>query len=285
MDRNVSKSYGQVGILRFIFSILIVYYHLTPILFNTFPDVSLYNIFSRHNGAVGKILVICFFIISGFFFEISKNYKKYSFQEFFMQKLIRFWPVLAFSLIVNMHSSADIMNLFFINAGMGIIKNASSNPASWFTCNLFWLLLIYFLLSKQSVVSERRNAALFIISILGLSIISRQSTGSYWLPAFEQLPFLTNGLIYGVTGMSIGILLAQLKPFGKKQVSIFALLSQICIGIYFIYIVAFCEVKYETAYYILVFVIIFYLIICSSNFRFLSHPIFKMSGDVPIVYI
>lgn len=144
-DSRTPKRMGEIDLLRFVCSVLMVYYHLTPRLSARFPDVELYAALSKGNAMTGSIGVLCFFILSGLFFQVGREWERDSFKEFVQKKTARLWPVLAFSLLVNSRTTADVLNLFFISSGTGAISKASSNPASWYVCVLFWLFLIYFL--------------------------------------------------------------------------------------------------------------------------------------------
>lgn len=144
-DSRTPKRMGEIDLIRFVCSVLMVYYHLTPKLSARFPDVELYAVLSKGNGMTGGIGVLCFFILSGLFFQVGREWEQGSFKDFTLKKAARLWPVLAFSILVNCHTTNDVMNLFFINSGTGVISKASSNPGSWYVCVLFWLFLIYFL--------------------------------------------------------------------------------------------------------------------------------------------
>ena len=150
-EKTEKRGYkSEIGLIRFICSALMVYYHLTPILSSKFPNVELYAILSAGNRWNGRVGVICFFILSGMFFQLGHEWERLSFKEFAIKKFFRLWPVMAFSILVNFHTKADALNLFFISSGLGAVTGASSNPASWFACVLFWLFLICFLWFKSA---------------------------------------------------------------------------------------------------------------------------------------
>lgn len=96
-------------------------------------------------------------------------------------------------------------------------------------------------------------------------ILLGQRTGNtlYSAKAFEQIPFLTNGVLMGITGFGYGGLIAQFwlrKPLIRKTISrsseIFITILELVILSYFVNILINCTQKYERIYYILIFTII-----------------------------
>ena len=58
----------ELDLLRFVLSVLMVYYHIAGVWINLFPDNALYQTLLSYNGSVGTYSVLTFFIISGVFF-------------------------------------------------------------------------------------------------------------------------------------------------------------------------------------------------------------------------
>lgn len=123
------REYGEIEVVRVLMSILIVYYHLTQILVGLFPNETVYLAMNRRNFHVGSVCVCAFFVLSGFFFHRSRAWEQDT-THFFLKKALRFWPVLAFSLLIHYENATDFLNLLYINTGLGVITSGSSNPAS-----------------------------------------------------------------------------------------------------------------------------------------------------------
>ncbi len=113
MEGNYNKHLYNVDFLRFVFALFIVYYHITPIMSKFFGKVLWLDYLSTRNSNVGQVIVISFFVISGFLFFLTEEYRRFSLSTYIKRKVIRIWPVLAFSLIVNFHSTADIIGWIF----------------------------------------------------------------------------------------------------------------------------------------------------------------------------
>lgn len=144
--QNAKAHYNNLDFLRFVFALLIVCYHLIPEINKVYKNAELYHILS----VKGRVIVILFYAISGFFFYISEDYNKATFSEFALKKVKRLWPLLAISILSNINTTTDILNLLFINSGTGLISRGSSNPASWFVCNLLFIYVLGFALFRHN---------------------------------------------------------------------------------------------------------------------------------------
>lgn len=288
---KAGKQNGKIETIRFLFAILIVYYHLTPILNKMFPSEVIYTKMIQCNSLVGTQIVIAFFIISGYFFARGKSWEKPA-KQFIIGKIIKLWPAMAFSLIVNYNTTADFLNFFFLNAGMGIMTKGSSNPASWFACNLFWCFIIYYFWFSspplgEDVTRRARYILCMLLVIIGFSFIAHRKTGTYHVLVSEYIPFLTNGSLLCITGFSLGIIFEVLIRNIKKNNCEAMVKSGILTDIiwlmflgYFIYIVAFLATSYETVYYQVIFLIVLGVSIVSKNQKsFWNHRLFLELGS------
>lgn len=273
-DSRTPKRMGEIDLIRFVCSVLMVYYHLTPKLSARFPDVELYAVLSKGNGMTGGIGVLCFFILSGLFFQVGREWEQGSFKDFTLKKAARLWPVLAFSILVNCHTTTDVMNLFFINSGTGVISKASSNPGSWYVCVLFWLFLIYFLWFqnvKDQAPGGGGSACLLIVTLLGFAIFAHRESSAYCAIAVSTIPFLTNGVLSGVTGFSLGILLGRINQRLRINNKYLVSVIQLILFGYFVRLTAFETARYEIPYYILVFSLLLYFILFQKGCTVVSN--------------
>ena len=90
----------NIEALRFIFALIIVYYHIMYSnlfeLYNTFPQLTVL----RNICKDACLIVELFFILSGFFlFKTFEKHKNNSVFQFGLSKLFRLWPVFAFSIL------------------------------------------------------------------------------------------------------------------------------------------------------------------------------------------
>lgn len=121
-----------------------------------------------------------FFIISGFIFNFTFN-SSISFKQFILEKLIRFWPILAFcSLAVALifhRTDFKLDRLFsdlFMLSKTGLYKGSTDglgyNGPGWYVCVLFWILLFYFYLKKS--ISPTLSGLIFaLITFSSLEIL------------------------------------------------------------------------------------------------------------------
>lgn len=275
MSGQNRKHMAEIDLIRFVCSVLMIYYHLTPRLAAKFPDIELYWALSRENESVGGIGVLCFFILSGLFFQLGHKWEQGGLRTFAMEKVARLWPAMAFSIFVNYHTVTDILNLFFISAGSGMISCGSSNPASWYACVLFWVFLIYYLwFHKASATAASKggsSAFLLTLTILGFAMLAHRETSGYHEIATPAIPFLTNGVLMAVSGFSLGVLLGRLEQGGKiKNKYLISVVQMILFG-YFVRIIAFTTNKYEHPYYVLVFVLLLYFILFQDGVEAISN--------------
>lgn len=286
------KRYYNVDFLRFLFAIMIVYYHILPQI-NSFSSTPLLADLASKVRQAGPNIVNAFFILSGFFLlqSFDKNPQQDTY-KFAINKFIRLWPVMAFSFLIvfifgNFNKYNDVLNLLFINSGLGLTIESSANAASWFICVLFFLSIFFHYLMKTF---SRKNL-IFICSIFtfwGFSILAHAKTGLYSaiiLPVF----CLTAGMIRGLACISLGIICAdiweKIKNIGIKN----TILNSVILGIieclllyYFIQYSAFHVRKFSIdTYWQLIFIGIFFLFLFNKGFlsKLLNNKLSKILGD------
>lgn len=112
----MNPRYYNIECLRFLLSLIIVYYHLLHAsIVSRSPVPHVYDFLKDWSSAAG-IAVEAFLIIGGYFIYIStkKNINK-SFLEVALNRFIRLWPVMAFYTIINLiFFKLDWENAFFI---------------------------------------------------------------------------------------------------------------------------------------------------------------------------
>lgn len=160
------KNYS-IQFLRFLFTMLICFAHtITTTYLANFKEYG--NISSYIQGSY--IVVLFFFVMSGFYMKHSliKNV-----EDFVKDRVLRLWPVMAFSIILfavfkplhwseNSINALDLATLFFLQ-GTGVSQDANANGPAWFVCVLFWTSTIYFIYMK---IINRKCTQIISIAIL-----------------------------------------------------------------------------------------------------------------------
>ncbi len=208
----VKKNYS-IDFLRIYMCILICFMHLCNQVLYPFNN----NYGIPCINAIG-LCVECFFIMSGFFLCLSKK----SLKENTLGRIIRLWPLLAFSTIIAgilrlFHISRisltfeDIQNLLFLQ-GTGILQGGATNGPAWYVGVLFWVCLaLYIIKVKTSILKQ------FLI----IATITISSFLLLWLPPgdiiynrvrdFVPYTIISVMLARGFAAIGLGYLLGVLQ--------------------------------------------------------------------------
>lgn len=158
---NKIEKLKNVEFLRFVFIIFIILFHMTGLngsLAKSFMDeIPLYHDLVVNSGFVlGYFCVEFFFVISGFFLLVTTNFSV-SLIDFAKKKIMRMWPVIAFSLVLYWIFSlftpliwkkyANIYSFLLLN-NVGITTQSGNLSTIWFVSALFWTLLYFFFIIK-----------------------------------------------------------------------------------------------------------------------------------------
>lgn len=256
---------------------MIMYGHLLGRLKGIYKESVLFFRLQSMCSWSGLVVVFSFFIMSGFFLYYSEGFKKYDLETFAKRRIVRLWPMLAFSfvpfiLIGEYKKYSDTLNLFFITRASGLMKNFSNNEASWFVCVLF-ILSLFFFYALRHFKWENVAFSCGIISLFGFIVRGIGSTGVYCGVPIATMPFMINGMIEGLAGISFGILLGSFlkkrliteQNDSKKKKMIFSFLEVFCL---------FCFVKYmcfhkpagEFIFWEILFIILFSLFLFEKGF-------------------
>ena len=286
------KRYYNVDFLRFVFAIIIVYYHLLPQI-NSFSSTLLLSELADKSVLAGRNIVDAFFILSGFFLlqSFEKN-PQLETTKFALNKFLRLWPVMAFSFLVallfgNFDKYSDVLNIFFINSGLGLTLKSSVNAASWFICVLFFLSIFFHYLMK---IVSRKNL-IFICSIFsfwGFCVLAQAKTGLYSAVILPSL-CLTAGMVRGFACISLGIICADIWEKIKNikisntisNILFFGVIESLLLW-YFIQYSAFHARKFPIdIYWQLIFVGVFFLFLFNKGFlsKILNNKLSKILGD------
>ena len=143
----------NIEFLRFIFAIMIVYGHIIYLCVHVYHLYEDFPLYAKLWSSLGDafLCVEYFFIIAGFFLFLKKKNKQDTTLEFSVNKFVRLWPLLAFSIIVflllalfhirDFYSYGNVINLFLMYSVLIGQKIQVNNGCSWFICSFFWCCL------------------------------------------------------------------------------------------------------------------------------------------------
>ncbi len=185
------KALGQIGILKFLFSIVVILSHFYKFKIDNFLQW-------KDRGALA---VHCFFIISGFFFyNTIKKIDKISFEEFSFKKIFRLYPVFLFNIILYGKKFIKFTSNFFM-LSIGIMKEYPTSI--WYIGVLFYVLLFYFYLYKNY---QRKNVNLIIVIIMYFSSMFLFNKKPKWFGTWQNdFIFFNSGFIRGLLFVGLGI--------------------------------------------------------------------------------
>ena len=170
----------------------------------------------RYMTSNGQKAVDLFFMLSGFFFVLSLNLKQDTL-DFVKKKLIRFYPVLVFAIILSFFLSlagafeftyyANILNLLMLD-GTGIVLKLENVDVFWYVSAMFWVLLALFY-SLKIFKKEQINLFLacaiffcysFLIHAKGGKISNHTQTFYY---------IFNVGMLRAIGGIGIGYFIGE----------------------------------------------------------------------------
>lgn len=231
-DLNIMETFKQsvkiknIEFLRFIFAVFIVYFHLVSgyLFINLGDSIELYSKLNRHCN--GYLCVEYFFIIAGFFLITKTNFN-IDIIDYAKKKIMRLWPVLAFTLGIYWILSfftpiefckySNILTLLLVN-NVGINTHFGNILPAWYVSAFFWCILLYFYIIKY-VPKKHVN---FLITVMVIFALSAR-IHSNGMSAKDVFILNNIGLLRGIycTGLGYFIGLICLKMSGGGQLSAF----------------------------------------------------------------
>jgi len=205
---NTAKRFGNIDALRFIFCIVIVYYHVFHR--NIIPytaDTPIYDYLARLSSSAGWSVEF-FFIIGGLFlYRAYRSKPNLTISEFAYDKLIRLWPVLFFFFILDYFTYRSyniyqiVINLFFLqNSGLALNQSGSS----WYVSPFFLISIFYFMLLKK-FNNRKLNLFIIILVYLAYSLNINYTAGKF---SRVEVGYVINlGMMRAVASIGLGYLL------------------------------------------------------------------------------
>lgn len=218
---NKMEKIKNIEFLRFIFAIMIVYAH---IIYLCVPVYHLYEDFPLYAKLWPPLVdaFLCveyFFIIAGFFLFFHLKNKQDTTLEFSVNKFVRLWPLLAFSIIVflllalfhigDFYSYGNVINLFLMYSVLIGQKIPVNNGCSWFICSFFWCCL--FMHYCYRTFSERIfNILMCILIFFSFTAVLTWSDGQIPGSQTKIWGLFSGALLRGFAGLGLGYFLGML---------------------------------------------------------------------------
>ena len=292
MENKNTKYLCNIDFIRFVLVMIIVYAHCIGI----FPAIAqggqeITGMLKQLSLMPMHVALCSFFMMSGYFLYNSylKN-PELETKYFVFKRVLRLWPLLLFSfvvlLIIGKFNTMCILDTFFINIGLGLVDKSSNNPACWFVAVLVVLsALFYFVIRNFGT----KNGAFFcsICAFIGYAILNTAfNVNILYSQTVPYIPFLTYGMLYGISNISLGILIAMLlKELPDMNLK---LPSRIIVTILEIFLFAYLGISLLTqlpkftnlAYWEFLFIILFVLFVYNQGYfaKFLNNRFSKFLG-------
>lgn len=252
MDNNVKDSraerFKNVDILRFIFAVIIVYFHLVR-----------NDIFNNGSGLCNNILyptsadscyaVGLFLVIAGFFlFKEFNEKKERTWTDFALNKISRLWPVLAFSVLAALilhifyatqfSFGSEVFSLLFLKCTGVTLDYTGIN---WFISPYFWVMLFYFYVLKHF----KFDKANFIIALI--IYFSTVASVNYFHGRFDRETFalfFSGGMLYCLAGIGLGYFIGLFYEKVKNCSEIFKTAAQKIIKFVIVSVIELCSFSF-----------------------------------------
>ncbi len=207
MGNVMDKKIKNVESVRFLFSIMIVYFHILHA--NILPyvgSIAVYEVFAGYSQNA-EYIVECFFIIGGYFlFRSMQSKPGLSGKRFIMDKVVRLGPVLWLAIIIGvlLFSSNIYISIFqglFLQC-MGI--SLAYQGTNWYVSAFFWGSIFVFALMK--LLKGRRAVFVLAVLVYFSYVININYTGGLF--GRETICyFLSLGLLRAIGGLGLGYLI------------------------------------------------------------------------------
>lgn len=225
------RYFYNIDFLRFIFCLSILVLHFSCGLAMQPEVINSVSTFIKLKGNfhLGYLCVEFFFIISGFMWCLSLD-KQIPLLEFAKKKIIRFWPLMFFTVIcfwiiswfglTVFEGQNNVLALSFLS-GFGFKHVANIHMfgnihTCWFISVLFWVLLFYHYLYNNC---SRKWFNLFIVMIIviGYSFLTTVREGNFNAHNMNYYGIFNIGLLRGLCAIGIGYLIGEVyKTYHTK---------------------------------------------------------------------
>ncbi len=234
--------FKNIEFLRFIFSLIIVHFHLYPSIGNTF-GVPFYQTMGTA-ARDGYLVVEMFFILSGFFLcRGCQCDTSPAWSDFALGKIIRMWPLAAFIWLFDIAAYQNFeitytafLNLFFLQS-TGLVLNYRLSVLMWFVSALFWVLLFYYYLLKN-FDRQKTDLWMALIVFFSYAAVINHNHGALSGAGGPVIGGVFNlGILRALAGVGLGCFLFRLYRIlstrnlaaNRKAFVLFSLLEAGCL--------------------------------------------------------
>lgn len=231
MMEKSSKNYNSIDLFKFIFAILVVMIHTTPLM--DFSETASWFF----NNTLCNLAVPFFFIVSGFLlFNKVKRLetqveKQFAVKKYFVHilKMYLIWTVLWLPLkVLGWHTSGGIQSAEIIDYVIAFLLKGTTGDALWYLLALAFSVFIFSVVTKNG---ETRRKTMLIVSsivyVIGVLISSYNKLFEGFVLVDWYYNFfgsVDNGLFNGLLFFSIGANVAYLSPKIKTKKTAFLFL-------------------------------------------------------------
>ena len=252
---TAKERFLNVDFLRFIFAVIIFVFHYC----RPYRLAGIGGGFKELINITGSgyTAVQYFFIIAGFFLVYTFN-RNLSVIDFIKKKIIRLWPLMAFSFVFFIFADVlgyvrhfdlygNILSLLFLGYS-GVTLTSCDFAWSWFVSVLFFVSIFYFYIFKYFKKTSY-NFWISIIVLLGYTFVIHVSKGGVGLSFNNKdtINIYNMGLVLGISGMGLGYLIHEFYQYVKSQPFVSSIKSVITYTIIEAYLLVF--VIYETGFH------------------------------------
>lgn len=215
------KRYYHIDLMRFVFAVLIVYYHIIPYIMQVYTNPLYEELRTRSKNASN--IVGCFFMISGvFLYRSYRTNPEASVFKYICSRVVRLWPVFATAILVETIANRNfdwqrvLIKITFLQCS-GI--SLEVRGILWYVSSFFFVSIFLYAILK--CFSERMSG--FILSLITyLSVVFMINYTGGGLFGRETVLYVLNlGIISGIAFTGAGILIAIIseKTSGKTPSS------------------------------------------------------------------
>ena len=213
-DADIMKRrFWNLDALRFVFAVLIVYYHVVGGYIQPFVGGDAYYLQMAANSRKMCMVAHIFFVISGFF--LLKSIKRllgggYSFADFSRDKIFRLWPVMFLSLLTmylvhKISWPVLFLNSFFLQCiGVSFLYRG----LLWWVSCLFWALIFW--AGLAAVIRDLRRFNLIGGIIVYFCIVLNMQNANESFGRDVIWGGVCLGLLSAIGLVGIGVFLSQL---------------------------------------------------------------------------
>lgn len=226
--------------LRILLCVNIVYFHiLHDNIMNFIGDNNIYEVLKDHSKDA-QWAVEFFFLISGYFLYCSKKNHQHSILQHIVNRVIRLWPVLMCSILINvvffhMKPYRAVFDCMFLQ-NIGLAQEYAG--INWYVSVLFWTDIFFYAI-LQNIDSKKSYLIIAVLVYFAYMACVAEGFGRGNVYGVINL-----GLMRGIAGVGLGILTAygmDCLADQRSKKGYFKMQSEMCTGLFWRYLITMIE--------------------------------------------